>query len=59
MALTDICLGIRKATSADINPEFLTVVVETFSGKKLEKGEADRGERQVCDDTGRRKKPAS
>ena len=54
-----IRVGIRKATSADINPEFWPVVVETFSGRKLKKGEADRGERRVLDDTGWRKRPAS
>ena len=44
-ASTVIRVGIRKPTTADINPKFWHVVVETFSGRKLKKGDANRAER--------------
>ena len=54
-ALTAIRVGIGKATSVDTNPGFWPVVLETFSERKVKKGEADRAERRVRDDTGWRK----
>ena len=58
-ALTAIRVGIGKATSVDTNPGFWPVVLETFSERKLRKGEKDRAERRVRDDIGGRKTPTS
>ena len=38
-----------KAGNADTNPRFWPVVLETFSERRLKKGEVDRVEKQVCD----------
>ena len=58
-ASTSIRVGVGKAISVDTSPGFWPVVRETFSERKLKKGEEDRVERQVRDDTGWRKIPAS
>ena len=57
--LTGIHVGIGRATSTHTNPGFWPMVMETFSERKLKKGEADRAERRVCNDTGWTKIPAS
>ena len=51
-ASADIRVGEEKATSPDANPVFWLVVLETFSERKLKKGEADNAERQVREVTG-------
>ena len=58
-ASTSIRVGVGKAISADTNPRFWLVVLETFSERKVKKGEADRTEWQVCDDTRWRKIPST
>ena len=44
LASTDIRVGGEMAISFDANPGFWTVVLETFSKKKLKKAEVDRTE---------------
>ena len=56
---TSIGVGVGKATNADTNPGFWPVVLETISERKVKKGEADRAERRVCDDTRWRKIPST
>ena len=51
LASTSIPMGVGKAISDDSNPGFWPVVLETISERKVKKGEADRAERRVCDDT--------
>ena len=58
-ASTSIRVGVGKAISADTNPEFWPVVLETFSERKVKKVEADFAERRVCDDTRWRKIPST
>mgnify|MGYP007109629560 FL=1 len=58
-ASTRIRVGVRKAIGVDTNPGFWPVVLETFSERKVKKGEADRAERRVCDDTRWRKIPST
>ena len=50
-ALADIHVGGRVAKT-DTNPGFKPVVLETFSGGRLQKGEADRVEKRVRNVTG-------
>ena len=45
-------LGGGKATSSEADPKFWSVVLETFSGKKLKKKEANRMERRAREVTG-------
>ena len=57
-ASRSIRVGIGKATIVDTNPGFWSVVLETFFERKVKKGEANRAERRVCDDTRWRKIPS-
>ena len=50
-ALADIHVGGRVAKT-DTNPGFKPVVLETFSGGRLQKGEAERAEERVREVTG-------
>ena len=48
-------VGIRvggKVAKLDTNPGFWPLVLETFFGGRLQKGEEDRAEKRVCEVTG-------
>ena len=57
-ASTSIRVGVGKAISADTNPMFWLVVLDAFSKRKMQMGEADHAEMRVHHDTRWRKRLA-
>ena len=53
-----IHVGVGKANSADTNPMFWLVVLDAFSKRKMQMGEADHAEMRVHHDTRWRKRLA-